>query len=350
MEFEKISQKISLANWRFEKRTIIAGTIISIIFFLLAVDSVKTYRSEILILVNLKSEIAIKQQEQLLDTIVELPKTLSFYDQILTKNKNVRDLSENLDPDKRKDFWNRMLSVSRAGKNSLIFKISISTKSASDSAQLSSKTVRELFDRIAFYYDVKKDFDLRIIEKPIARTEVSAWAWILIASFAGGFGVAMILNSLLGPAVREKTEEKEENDSNLVFDFGKKAKVSVGQGVEKLRRLYQSDAPFVFEEKKEAVSEISQVDPQLQEMKKLTKQMEPSKYPNFPEMPVTGKVKASAPENLPIADDDFFADIPEVKKEIPEELVAEESVVDGKREPTKEELKERLNQLLRGEF
>ncbi|EKE19797.1 MAG: hypothetical protein ACD_8C00103G0002 [uncultured bacterium] len=328
----------------------VVGLVLSLTFFLLAIDSVKTYRSEVLILVNLKSETAIKQQEQLLDTIVELPKTLAFYDQILAKNKNVRDVSENLDPDKRKDSWNKMLSISRVGKNSLIFKISISTKSASDSEQLSSKTVRELFDRIAFYYDIKKDFDLRIIEKPIARTEVSAWPWILIVSFAGGFGIAIVLNSLLGPAVEKRTEEKEENDSNFVFDFGKKAKVSVGQGVEKLRRLYQSDAPFVFEEKKETFSGISQIDPQLQEMKKLTKQMEPSKYPNFPEMPVATKVKASAPDNLPIAEDDFLANLPEIEKEIPKEPVSDESVVDFKREPTKEELKERLNQLLRGEF
>lgn len=373
MEFEKISQKISLESLRLEKRTIFAGAILSIVFFIMSFESFHTYQSDILILVNVKSPIAIKQQEQIFNNILQFPTTLSFYDTMLFQNPDVRDVALGLNDDQRKEKWNEMISVSRVDDQASVFKLSVTSKLANDSNQLASKSARTLFDTVAFYYDVKKDFDLRIIEGPIAISKTSNWFGLFLMSLIGGFGIAIMIS----PAFSAKKDESKKDDGenlakNLIFDFGKKTKKSMGQGIEALRRLYQSDAPFVFEEKKTTKDEIVQVqpeiDPRIEEMKKLTKQMEPGKYPNFPEMPARNAsqsvaggplppiAQASAPSNLPVAEDDFMnqyqepIQTDEIITQKPLPVVEKKPEIDTKKEPTPEELKKRLNQLLRGEF
>ena len=85
---------------------------------------------------------------------------------------------------------------------------------------------------------------------------------------------------------------------------------------------------------------------QFQEMKKITKMTEQDKYPNFREVPKHAEQKASAPENLPVADDSFFM---QTGLNTQEKSNSEKSEI-KKPEPTADQLKERLNKLLRGEI
>jgi hypothetical protein len=80
-------------------------------------------------------------------------------------------------------------------------------------------------------------------------------------------------------------------------------------------------------------------------MKNLTKMTEQDKYPNFREVPKYTQQKNAAPANLPVADDSFFLNSNQGPQK--EEVKIEEKAT---HEPTTDELKERLNKLLKGEI
>jgi hypothetical protein len=148
------------------------------------------------------------------------------------------------------------------------------------------------------------------------------------------------------------------------FDFNKETKIPAEQEMASLRNLYESEelpSPFIFdeqiittslppEERKDKISELNQA---YEEMKKVTKELEPGKYPNYAEMPIKEKKLENVPDNLPIADETFFAEYEDPKQiveEKPTSVVDDELIIETKKEPTPEELKKRLNQLLRGEL
>jgi len=95
------------------------------------------------------------------------------------------------------------------------------------------------------------------------------------------------------------------------------------------------------------------VAPKIQEMKKMTKIIEKNKYPNFSEVPKYAQATASAPTNLPVADDSFFSQ-PNLNAEQSKQSeiieIKEEPKIKIHPEPDAEQLKKRLNDLLRGEL
>lgn len=360
MESEKLTQKIMLDSVAFSARVFVAGLILSATFFLLLLGSFKTYRSEISVMVSAKSQLAAEQQPVIISNMLELPTTLAFYDRLLKLNPDVRDVAEGLSSKQRKADWNEMLSVEQASFDASVIKIAITTNRQSDSVQLASKTVRTLFDTTAFYYDVKKDLDLRIVDGPITRVQVLGWYWLLAVSALLGFAVAIMLNFVFFSDKKILGKKSKFFGKNFFLELKKKPATLIENELESLNKLYQSEQeqaekPFVFKKELENVAATEAQDEKFQEIKKITKELEPSKYPNFPEMPVRRHGQASAPDNLPIGDDTFLFQ-PEVEPtkavaEAEEDLpVAEEIKKDIKAEPTEEELKKRLNSLLRGEL
>ncbi len=348
-----LNSKLKLV--RFSAQVLVMGTILSLTFLLLAIDSLKSYRSDIMILVTAKSELAQAQSKKISNSIIEIPRTLSFYDRLLKYNPDVRDVAEGLSPDERKKNWNKMFSIEQMPEDSSIFKLSMTTRREADAQQLSIKSARTLFDTLAFYYDIKNDADLRIIDGPISQAQVPHFFWLLVVSLIGGFSLSALLNSFLISGKNLLTSNSDLPKKSF-FNFKKETELPVENEIESLRKLYQneqSDSPFLFEEKIEEVPEIDQA---FQEMKKITKQIEPSKYPNFSEMPVREKQPESVPDNLPIADETFFAEYENPQQAAMQEstsvvpTIEEDIVADTKKEPTPEELKERLNKLLRGEL
>ena len=173
------------------------------------------------------------------------------------------------------------------------------------------------------------------------------------ASLLMGFLIALFLEQILSkskeiflgkPRIPRSADE--------AFEFRKEAPKSSKEGIEVLKDLYMSqeaEAPFFSKEKKqeriissENYNGISDFDSRIKEMKKITKIIQQDKYPNFPEMPVRETKKSGAPENLPIADG-----FPEEHQKVSQQ---EKPRIETNREPTAEELRERLNRLLRGEL
>lgn len=345
----------------FSTQLIAVGIILSAVFFLLLIDSAKTYRSEISIMINAKSDVAAKQQLQIVSNIMEFPKTLSFYDRMLAINPDMRDVTAGQSKQQRKETWNEMLTVERASFDASVIKVAITTSREADSVQLANKTVRTLFDTSAFYYNVKKDVDLRIIDGPITRVQVSNLLGLFLLSIFLGFAVSGLLQRLSASwrifgSKKISLKKPDFSKLNSFFDFKKNPTRPIEQELESLSNLYQdeqAEAPFVFEQEiqKEAAEKLN-INEKFQEIKKITKKLEPGKYPNFPEMPATHTQSSSAPDNLPIADDSYFAQYSKPTEIIQSETlpIKDEIAIDTAKEPTPEELKKRLNELLRGKI
>ncbi|HAS00167.1 MAG TPA: hypothetical protein DEA89_03110 [Candidatus Moranbacteria bacterium] len=357
MEMEKLIEKKLVNRVGLSSRVVVVGIIFSAVFFLLLIDLFKTYQSEISILVSAKSQVAAKQQSQIVSNISELPKTLAFYERMLKNNSDMRDVTKGLSPQKRKDKWNEMLTVKRAGFDASVVKIAITTSHKADSEQLAIKTARTLFDTSAFYYNIKKDVDLRIVDGPITRVYISNWFWLFIFSIIAGFSISGLLQYLLFESKKFSIKKPEFLKMGSFFEFKKNPNIPVEEELEMLNNLYknqQAEQTFDFEQEQKEEFGNLEYEKKFQEMKKITKSLEPDKYPNFPEMPIAHKVEASAPANLPIADDSFF-----IQNEAPIELESapsqsveseQDSISSETREPTPEELKKRLNELLKGKI
>lgn len=306
---------------------IMVALIISMVSFLLLLESHKKYTSEISIIFVPKSEIAAEDAKQIIGNMEVIPtkkffyKRLSYYDESI-KNK-IRGLSD--------------IEV-KSEKNSSIIKISTSSKTQEDSISVSRTAVKTLFNVMGFYYDIKKDVDFRVIEGPITHTATTNWFLPLIYSLLVGALSIFVINlifqnipSYSRGKMKEKTEE--------FFEIFKKTKIK----------------PKIPKKKSEEVYEIK---------------------PKTPVAPKTPEKKApaqgnppSAPGKLTFIDEDYFRNsiikngksetkkIEEPATEVsieasmkaPEKIKPAESA-DFHREPTKEELKKRLNQLLKGEL
>lgn len=343
--WEQIKQNINKFRQQISVHVFLAGMILSIMFFLLFINAFSTHTAKVEILFNAKSETAALQSRQILDNLVALPKTLFFYDRLLKYNKDVRDIAAGENPVQRKKVWNEFITIRKIGKNSSIFEIAITTKLESDANQLAQKTVRNLFDTASFYYDIKNDIDLRVVDGPIVEKNVfSGWFKALILSIVFGFLTAFILQSIINNSKKLFSNGRQIFGGKSWFDFGKKTAESSEEEKKYLESLYISEQMRMqlgFQKKKE--EEKKQKSAEFREMKKLTKMLEPDKYPNFREVPKTSQAKSSAPANLPIAEDTLFFNEP------PEETAQKDEQKEYP-EPSEEQFKERLNKLLKGEL
>lgn len=405
MKIPQLSKTSIIQRMRFSVQVFVVGSILTTTIFLLAVDALKTYTSTVSVLIVPKSQVAATTERQIVANILEIPKTLSFYNHLLKLNPDVRDVANGLTDIKRKNVWNEMLSVEKVNSKGSVINISITTPRQSDSELLSGKIARTLFDVTGKYYNIKTDLDMRIIDGPITNSQIPFWQGLLLFSAIIGFGLAIALKLLMlgnGFEIQEggKIEEiesyleQEENlDTNdksidgeekneipkkkVWFDFSRFTNFSTFStsreaGKEALEKLYQNDQvemPAARDEKFDDVMldenylKAFEQDLKIKEMKRLTKQIEPDKYPNFPEMPIhaapiaapKNDAKAGAPDNLPIADasvmEMFSAPAPRdlpAQSEKSETLEPQEPVTP--KEPTSDELKKRLNELLRGKI
>lgn len=337
----------------FVVRVAVVGAIFSITAFLILADANKEYESSVSILVVTKSEALSKQSSEVVENISEFPKTLSFYDRLLRFNPQTKDPTSGENQQARRNFWNKQVEVSagKSEKRGTIINLSVFGKTPSGAEELSRKTTSTLFEVVSNFYNIKTDIQISILDGPLTSVVLRGWYLLIFYSILIGFAVSLVLNLVLN-LFDKKTDSEE-------FAFEK----SPLEGLKEkfVARNEQSEA-----EPKDAKEEIPQDTPyhfkqddgseefmrtyypdQLQPKEEIEKieEFDKAMYPNFPEIP-TGKVKeVSAPDNLPIAGGYFE----EPKKQ--EEDSQEPSVIELKKdEPTDEELRERLNKLLRGDL
>lgn len=350
-----------LKKFNLSPRAIILAIVFSVAFFLLGAQKFKTYRSDVTILVIPKSELAAKQKDQLLDNIIKIPKSLAFYDRLLQDNPSFVDTSAEETAEKRKQIWNEMISIERADKASSTILFSVLTKDEAGADVIASKTVRTIFDVTSAYYNIKDDVDLRIIDGPITKTAPTKWPSILFFSVLLGSLLTFLMESII--KMEKKTSSLPDIfKNNPLRNFVQKNETVEALPIETLENLYAAENIQETFDKNKQLEKEPQIEnkPIPQEIKHLQEIASRGVYPNFPEMPVHNiGEKATAPANLPIGDFDLNSDfetenISEIanEKEIEPELSEEEEAIATEKihEPTAEQLKERLNQLLKGEI
>ncbi|MCX6765860.1 MAG: hypothetical protein NT136_02790 [Candidatus Moranbacteria bacterium] len=302
-------EKFKSINIRFSFSFFVLALILGVTFFLLLTGEFRYYRSQVSVLFIPKSEKAAFHTPYILANLVKIPRTLAFYDRLLKDNPELTDQFSGRSKDERKKLWNKTLGIKQENKSTFI-NIEIMEKDRTQSVQLAEQATRTLIDTASRYYNIKTDIDLRIVEGPITTPILKYWYWLILLSAALGLLSSFLLNVIFSAFI------------NLA---------RVKKDIFKLPR---------FERKEE--NKIAAMEEELV-------------IPGFP----AGKEestarKSKAPENLPVADEiisppqEELYDIPpalngeaaEILEEEPKEIT----------EPTEEELKKRLNQLLRGEL
>lgn len=337
---------------RMSVRFLVVSAILSVTIFLLLLDSVKLYRSTVLVMVVPKSQIAIEQKSDIVQNVREFPKMLSFYDRLLNENPQIKDAAAGYPQDKRKKVWNEFIQTKQADtKADNVVEISLIAKTQADAEFLSKKTTQALFGVMSRYYNLKSDVSVQIVDGPITTAIVRGWFWLLTLSLVLGMGLAFLFKQLLAFAQKTVRSNKQALDMVNLAGLGERWFKQKEQNLNSLEDLYLSEekAEVLKEQifKKEAQSELEK-----QTVSKPIFKEANAQYPNFPEMPKMHVPKASAPDNLPIAaSDDFYQETIIEPKEV---FAQEEEKIMQKEpqhhEPTQEELKRRLNQLLNGGF
>lgn len=301
--------------------------IFSILSFIFLAKNNQVYFSEISIIFIPKSEKAALNSEQILGNLEKLPQKLSFYQKMIRENNNIENYLSGISPEKIKSEWNNDLKINREGSSSIIT-FSIAQKNQLEATNFSRALVSTLLNSAAHYYDIKRDIDLRIIEGPIIQSSISNVANLVFFSLFLGLIIVVLLTYFFywisGISQRDSTPFQEP-------------------------KTIQKPLSEILEKTITPKKEI-----QIPEIKKEITEIPQNAAPTK---------SASAPENLSFIDEDYFRsniiksngitkkkeEIKEVKTpETPKEKKAED--VDFHREPTQEELKNRLNKLLRGEL
>jgi hypothetical protein len=325
--------------------------------FLVFINADRIFSSEMKIMIIPRNETIAVNMDEVINNAEKIPLTLSFYDEI-TQNEDINDLVLELPANKRKEFWDFAIKTERDA-NSGIIKITNFNADRVQAEIINRQSTSTLISRLSQYYDINKDVDIRIIEEPIINSlfghnTYMSLLYSIILGVISGFLTSFVFSII--PASQNN------------FDIRNRFNLSLTNSLSNLPPIFRSKEKEVSMEKydefidfnKQPLSVISQ---------KTEKKQEDSK--KNPETFVSLSKKATAPGNLPIADETVANEVVEklyTNTVIPEEESEaekkeaisqepkfqapkkEEPKKDIFREATPEEIKERLNKLLGGKL
>lgn len=297
-------------------------------------DFFRSYAAEVTVLVvskNSTSQIA----QDIAGNAAELTATLSFYERVLADNELLEETFAGSGPDQRKALWNNVVSVTQP-ENSSVLIIRAQGETPEYARQLAKQVAQTLITTVSFYYNVKTDIDMRIIDGPLTTTVLRQPVL---------FGVFSILTSLL---------------VTFIF-FGLLSavpKIFGGQGKKHMKPVRANNPTPTETTAHDFVlgTTIPRIDP---------KKFVPTKpsslnYENHereisasPYSPWRLNPSAKAPANLPVAEPEElpFDEVSAPDSTVmPEATSSQPAVPEPPRgEPTVDEYKRRLNELLAGD-
>jgi len=299
-------EKYSIRQFKLTFSFFILALILGVTFFLLLAGSFKTYQSKVSILFIPKSDKASIHAPYILKNLTKFPRYLSFYERVLSDNENINDPFLGKSKDERKKLWNESLDIKQNGNSAIIY---IKVTQKDQSVLIAKQTARTLFDTASRYYNIKTDIDLRIIEGPNTIAVLKHWYWLVLLSAVLGFAVSFLLNFIFFG----------------FFKFIKENRINFNLKLKKGEKQ-----PEI---KKESL-----------------------KIFNIPSVKIeTGTKRSQAPSNLPVAEKTLPISEEDLSNILPASNgftteVLKEQKGEGLSEPSEDELKERLNQLLKGEM
>lgn len=306
-------------------------------------NNVLVYQAETDVLLLTKSEQAASSLQAVAQDIRQLVLSLRFGD-VIAENNAALSPAEELPNYQRKQFWDEKVSVDPI-RGSGVIRIRNYDRDSTSARELNQDTVDNLIAQFGNYYDIQHDFELRVIDGPIVKNAASPELLVVVGkSFFWSLFAYLVIFYLL-PFIFIKRD-------------GPKRAVA-----QKLARpaiqSVQSSVDLPAEENYFSSQVFAVKPPKIQKAP-----FAPVGENRLYDSPViTPEKKAPIPDNLPVGDEelpDIFrqktaaegisSDKASIAKEtyIPSGKAEQEKLEYVPREATPEEVKERLNKLLRG--
>lgn len=166
--------------------TLFFVTVATSLFWL---ESYRAYESEIRVLVIGKSPgIAI---DQVVENFAEMTSNLSFYERVLAENDLIDDSFEGYSKDTRKALWNEVVTVKRSD-GSGVLTVTAKQDTSEKSKMFAEATVNTLFSLAGFYYNIKTDIDLRVVDETIVKTVLRSPVQYVFVSFGSALGLTIL--------------------------------------------------------------------------------------------------------------------------------------------------------------
>lgn len=323
-------------------------------------DFFRSYNAEVTLLVVSRPG-ASQGSTDVAGNLAGLTQTLSFYDRVLAESNLIDDAFLGYAPDKRKEGWNDTVSVRKLDGGSILVVQAVGN-TPEMARMLAVETVQTLFSTASFYYNVKTDIDIRIIDGPLLRYVLVKPLMFGVVSLLTGFSVTalffLLLNAIPG------------------FIVGRKEKISLDEIPAKRGA---SSEKYAVPEKAYPEFAPGETVPWIDPKKFIPAKPTTLSFENAAQEAkkrASSVMRAPAPANLPVASSEM--DFPETDEAPPlpfefeapaEEVEAlfsskqgeplgfpvrgEHSIVPNmeapnRDEPTADEYKRRLNQLLSG--
>lgn len=330
-----------------------------------SLDSFREYRAEVSIIVLPQGSAF--GSEQVVENVAALPKTLDFFDALLASDARLTEFSDidEAPVAMRKAAWKNMLEVKRQGRSGIVT-YTLEAKNQEEAELLARQMTKVLFEKVGVYYDIRSQISLRLVEGPLVRTSVASPVWWIGLSLLLGIGAALVGTALLmklEAVLRRRSKNiPEEMGSLRSFEsvalplrpetfVPKKPTVLFSETGEARAREEQWNQALAMQE-----SEAQRVKEKAIEKKAMPLQRE-----TVASAPVvTQRATAGAPANLPVMDEATFLaqfstvnteetpEEPEVIEPTPTPVAPSETTEASlSTEPTVEEYRRRLNELLR---
>lgn len=170
--------------------TLFFVTLASFLFWL---DFFRAYETEVRILViNRQAE----TPRDITGNLAEIGGTLDFYERLLAREDTLTDPSGGLAPDERKAAWRSKVTVKKVGETDTLA-LQARDVSLEASRAWARGSTETLFAVAAFYYNIRTDADLRIIDGPFTKRVVERPTLYILASVASGLFLTILFFFLL---------------------------------------------------------------------------------------------------------------------------------------------------------
>ncbi len=340
------------------KLFVILALLTAIAAFVVLANLGRAYKTELDILILPRNEKTAMSLNQTVESIKQIPLSLSFYDKMLEANADIEDGANGLPDYKRKAYWNDKISAERIGQSGVL-KFEVSDENQWQSEIIAGQLKNDIFTVISKYYNIKVDLEPRLIDGPITRNAITSGFWTTLAKsigigLIGGFAASLVIAFLAGFISAKKEnlfngfdfkkdvlpEKDLDSADNRDFAYAFPAKKSAAQ--EALDVIREEELEAEQESNSEENAEIC-VDPVCVSEEEKKEEMEIAR-------PSADK-KADAPSNLPFTEEelpDIFGGNGNSLKNVETVETDEEKPVSSYKEATPEEVKARLMKLLNG--
>ena len=189
-----VRSKFFLASL-FKRAFVVAFVFVAFASGLFWLDFFRGYHADVTVLIIAQPGMP-ETSEDVAENAVELTQTLAFYERVLADNDLIDDDVEGYAPDARKTEWHKKVSVKRQGESGVLL-IRAQGDTPEQAKRLAKQTAQTLFTVAGFYYDVKTEIDMRIIDGPLAAYALDRPFLFVMTSILSGLMLTGVFFSLL---------------------------------------------------------------------------------------------------------------------------------------------------------